>query len=149
VSINSFAGRSGPLAPNRGIQVKYDLTELTFSRREFLVTGTAVAVATAVPATAGSPLGRREILIASGELHHELPFGFTSLMLRGERLARLQELRRCLRTVKPRRVLLQLDATDRLLFDVAAAEVADSVIEECDTRCLLVYRDSMFARTEP
>ncbi len=128
--------------------MKHDLTELTLSRRNFLVTGTAVAVATAVPAVAISSVGRGEMLIASEELHRELPFGSTPMVLHGERLSRLQELRHCLRKLQPRRVALQLDATDRVLFDVAAAEAADSVIEECNNHCLLVYRDSLTVRTE-
>lgn len=124
----------------------------SWSRRRFLALGlTASALVPALPAAARAGLAApaagsfppppdRLLAIASSgrmnpALHAQAP-----VVLAGDRLSRLNQMRRLLQRDRPERVLLHLDATDRLMWDIATTDAGITVLAESGGLLRLVHR---------
>lgn len=121
-----------------------------WSRRHFLLLGLSVPALQAMPALArgrsplaptGSARGgaTRTLIVVSAEHLTPTLRNSEACVLAGDRLARLDSARRLLRH-PPAQVRLHLDATDRLLWDVALAEAGVTPLAIDGTTQRLVHR---------
>ena len=131
----------------------------SWSRRRFLALGlTASALVPVLPAAARARLAVRApdpvpgpaqstLTIASRErltpaLRAQVP---GPLVLAGDRLGRLHQLHRLLRQDRPGRVLLRLDTTDQLMWDVALVDAGVTASPETGGSLRLVPASARIA----
>lgn len=107
-----------------------------WSRRHFLVLGISVpallpAIAqTSPPGLVRTPASGDLLVVASPD---RLTFPLRArrlLLLEGDRLARLNQMRRLLQAGPLSGIELHLDATDRLMWDVALADAGTLIADE-------------------
>jgi hypothetical protein len=112
-----------------------------WSRRRFLLLGTAIpvfipgisaAARPAFPALAPGDPSRQQAALAiasSGHLPLQWPAGPARvLVLQGDRLSRLGQLRQLLTQLLPSCITLHLDATDQVMWAVASSEAGVTVM---------------------
>lgn len=103
------------------------MLNLTITRRGFIGTASAAAAVASVPIAGHLAQAGPTSMILSAE--RGLPFSLSagSVVLEGERLARLQTMAKALAKAG-NDVVLRLDATDDKLLDIAAQQAGVSVI---------------------